>query len=436
MVLPYRVMLASIAALAVTWTVPVTHASASSGPQALPVPSQNPTTPVPAALRSDSKAVSLKSSTTCSTVQAQLATYAASGKKGVPCVASQSAATSGTPAHSANSVVDHCSTDGVINVWYYARDWFCLISTSVVIETIDVKTGLPLGSGTYDIFHGSDFNPRKTEWTNYTGFSLTTGWGDIPNIVDASNSCAGCGGASVAPPLGGPTPLPVPGQVAGEDTLSDFPAFGVVHGGLFVGWEDAITCADCVAPAILSESSPIEVRCDFQNNVNGVAGCTIPSYTPELQLTGYASGNSGTANVALMQWFNVDHWGQYPNGTPLRRLNDPAQAKANRRAMCETGVWSPDSTVPNDSCDEFPFAASYQSGNMLGLTASDCAQTKPEFKNGQFILWVFPGYSSSQRCALGHVALNYNQSVGGKYGPFIQNQRILDGDPFWIGIYN
>jgi hypothetical protein len=151
-------------------------------------------------------------------------------------------------------------------------------------------------------------------------------------------------------------------------------------------------------------------------------------------LTGYYSGNTSSAFVWWFQSSNNDHWGQYPNGAALTRLNNPNQAAANRAAMCAGFIANP--VVTNDSCDEFPFAATYQSGNLLGQTPSQCSQVVPEYNSttGQWTFIPYPGYSASQRCGIGHVRLSDNQSVGGMYGAFIQNNRIIDQDRFYLGV--
>jgi hypothetical protein len=159
-------------------------------------------------------------------------------------------------------------------------------------------------------------------------------------------------------------------------------------------------------------------------------------FIPQLVLTGLSSGNTSTAWFDFIQTNNVDHWGEYPSGSLLTRLNNPAQATTNRNAMCAGFTANPLQT--NDSCDEFPMASTYQSGNMLGLSPSDCSQGVPEYISAanewEFIM--YPGYSPSRRCGIGHVNLNDNSSTGGQYGNFILNNRLLDGDPFWLGFTN
>ncbi|MET9832832.1 hypothetical protein ABZ078_26850 [Streptomyces sp. NPDC006385] len=89
--------------------------------------------------------------------------------------------------------------------------------------------------------------------------------------------------------------------------------------------------------------------------------------------------------------------------------------------------------MANDSCDEFSFAATKQSGGQLGLTGADCAEIRPAYEDGQW--WVYEyGSVTGKRCTIGHVPLSENQSVGGSLSAFYQNQRVLSDDKFWMSV--
>ena len=73
---------------------------------------------------------------------------------------------------------------------------------------------------------------------------------------------------------------------------------------------------------------------------------------------------------------------------------------------------------------------------MLGIPPSQCSEIQPVYRGGS--TWEFydiaGNWSTSQRCGRGHVRGIDNSVNGGAYGNFIQTQRVLDGDQFWIGI--
>ena len=108
-------------------------------------------------------------------------------------------------------------------------------------------------------------------------------------------------------------------------------------------------------------SNPRQVRCDTTFASNTSTGCVIPTIRPVLTLPlsvyGAAAATYGWAENNL-----IDHWGADDN--PLQRLADPNLQMANRTQTCGSGASRPfvtlPATVPTDSCDEYPFAATYQ----------------------------------------------------------------------------
>ncbi|NGM11571.1 hypothetical protein ENC19_02160 [Verrucosispora sp. CWR15] len=85
--------------------------------------------------------------------------------------------------------------------------------------------------------------------------------------------------------------------------------------------------------------------------------------------------------------------------------------------------------VPNDSCDEFPFAGTYEGGTDGRL----CADILPLYENGQWVLdeaRADKPVTFNEPCVRGHVDVDANSSAGGKYGAFVRNQRVLDTEKF------
>jgi hypothetical protein len=142
------------------------------------------------------------------------------------------------------------------------------------------------------------------------------------------------------------------------------------------------------------------------------------------------------AAAAMILWSQVNQggWGLPFLNPPLHRLADQTQAATNRAQICDS-TFNPDPNVPNDSCDEFPFAASYESGAMSGLTGVDCAEVEPVYDSvqGVWTVNVLNGIVDAG-CTRGHVPLSQNTAVGGALGNFIVQNRILDGDPYTVQV--
>jgi hypothetical protein len=78
----------------------------------------------------------------------------------------------------------------------------------------------------------------------------------------------------------------------------------------------------------------------------------------------------------------------------MSRLHDDKIKDVHRKAMCKDGTWVADPRVqPQDSCDEFPFAGSWESGAMFGLTGANCAQVQQLLDRDSYYVIVHIGGS-------------------------------------------
>jgi hypothetical protein len=178
------------------------------------------------------------------------------------------------------------------------------------------------------------------------------------------------------------------------------------------------------------------------------------TFSPTLTLS-RAQGGSSADLVAWAQAHQSAHWGVPGSGQPLHRR---ISYDGNRRIICKTD-WTADAVMTaalqvafndKDTCDEFPFAGTYEApGNPPATIASgaQCAQltavqlVQPTGAD-EAVDWptVEPLGSStgSEPCVRGHIPGNLNSSVGGSYGRFSQPDppgvRLIDGDPFWVSV--
>lgn len=198
-------------------------------------------------------------------------------------------------------------------------------------------------------------------------------------------------------------------------------------------------------------TSPLKFRCDaLLQGFFIPAGCVYPQFTP----TFYISLSYRGASAALIKWAQTNlsaHWGcQACGGQPLRRLVDATQINSNRNIICQL-AWKPyapwvyQSFTDSDSCDEFPFASTYQSGAMPPnsvTTGASCAQLTavrnpaPPSVATEAQIWptVAPigSYSPSAPCVRGHIPLGLNTGIGNDLQSFIGAERLLNDDPYWL----
>jgi hypothetical protein len=197
-------------------------------------------------------------------------------------------------------------------------------------------------------------------------------------------------------------------------------------------------------------NSPWIYRCDRALAGIRGPGCVFPKFTPTLILSRREFG----AAAAMIQWAqkNLDaRWG-LPGGEPLTRLAGSAAATKNRDRICDPSFVRMGTKIggprDKDSCDEFPFAATNQSGaaGPNGLkSGKTCAQvkafksrksgTEAEQWNGVKPIGTF---SRDAKCVRGHIPSKLNIDLGRNkltgYRGFIASERLLNDDRFYLKV--
>jgi hypothetical protein len=185
-------------------------------------------------------------------------------------------------------------------------------------------------------------------------------------------------------------------------------------------------------------TNPQQVRCDatFPYGVNTSTGCVISSVRAQLTLS-LATYGAAAALYGFAENDWIDEWGS--SGNPLQRQPDPAVQNINRTSTCGTGAARPwvddDVTVPDDSCDEYPFAATYQGGTNGGL----CADVYPLLVNGTWEIFQdpnAPAVTFDEPCLRGHVNVDQNKAAGGQVGRLATGQRVIDGEKYTLVVTN
>lgn len=174
-----------------------------------------------------------------------------------------------------------------------------------------------------------------------------------------------------------------------------------------------------------------QVRCDDENSGQG---CVVPDFVPTLQLPIETFGPS----AAFVRWAQQNlsgHWGLQGQGQPLTRIADDSIADANRGSICP-GSYQPDPAVPNGSCDEFPFAKSWQSGAQNGASGANCQQlTSVDHGNNVWEIKLYQDtFRPSAKCARASIESASNSLVGGALGGQTTSQRLLDRDGYWVNV--
>jgi hypothetical protein len=301
------------------------------------------------------------------------------------------------------------------------------------------RNGLPVGSVGAELTQFIQLNPRGKDWTEHDSWAGVTASGMVAAIsMDITASC-------------------------------DSPCHATDHfiGVLADGLDGIVHYTDDVAkdhqhetpvqyhmvfdsPPFIPQNtidwtSDAKLRCD-----NGLAkadstGCVFPAFKPTLHLPISRFG-AAAEMVRFAQEDMSEHWGLKGEGKELTRQADETIVKANRAKVCDstftnlgTAIGHPDD---KDSCDEFPFAATNQSGaaTLGASTGAACAQvqalrikdTGTEAEQWSGLRITHPRLGAP--CVRGHIPGKLNSATGGAYGAFVQNQRVINGDGFWVSV--
>jgi hypothetical protein len=177
-------------------------------------------------------------------------------------------------------------------------------------------------------------------------------------------------------------------------------------------------------------SSPA-LRCDHDPTTGNInAGCVWPDVYPHLTLPVSRFGE-GALTVAVGNFYLQSGFGYLQ---PMTRLADEGDAEANRRVVCDN-TYSP--IFADDTCDEFAFAATYQSGPMLGIHSGiECAEVYFLNDGVQWSVYPVRTFYGNEACVRAHVPGAQNSAVGGAYSALIRTERLLNGDPFYAYAVN
>jgi hypothetical protein len=376
----------------------------------------------------------------CSTILPHLKDYAARGIKQVACettkrTASAPSAHTGTGSVTPNAFPAACAN----NAWVIIRTEECNLNSVHPWLAISTDTGAIVGTMTYLISQDIRLSTTTSTITESITFDYAAATGapaGLPTTVVWTSACSSPCGVTSIRTLAFTVP---PGQsrtftvTYRDNPLAQAPdTFSTSY------------IYDVQLPGFLPSTgpdtwrSPAPIRCD--NNTPGFTntGCVVPSYVPAVALPlsvyGAAAMNAYVGEVYLPGTPGLT------DSTPLTRGN-PANTDANRAVTCRGFQPLPPGNsygVVSDSCDEYPFASSQQSGGAIGLDGSNCLQIVPkQDSNGRWTRVDLNIYTNAypQLCVRGHVNSILNSNVGSRaLNPMYTLNRMMIGDRYTVQV--
>ncbi|MFF9173459.1 hypothetical protein [Streptomyces sp. NPDC014793] len=213
----------------------------------------------------------------------------------------------------------------------------------------------------------------------------------------------------------------------------------------------------------VTSGAEAQIRCD-STVPQAYPGCVFDRYKPTYVMNS-KKFPAAAAHAWLVQNKLPGHFGSKTLGTPLTYLgsnvmsaSDPTkkQSTANREVICPTS-WPRNQDVtlspelnegdpPKDdrpSCDEFAFAASYDSAGMANgynpvASGDECLQTYAK-KGGDGVWHLlsdprYPLPEWNEKCGRATISNNQNTQSMRPFGQFIVRNRLTDKDQYWLDL--
>ncbi|MGW3660635.1 hypothetical protein ACWD6R_35525 [Streptomyces sp. NPDC005151] len=313
--------------------------------------------------------------------------------------------------------------------WTWTRTGGMCLNGQEVTYTLWNDKGAVLGTGLMDVKSSMDLSATNVSWNELITVKVIAVTGQVTSLnVSFDVSCTSACSAPSNRPWTGARTLGVGAQASGSVTYNSNVASGASDSFQTKYHMYVTTTGNIPTQPNVNWDSPVQakIRCDAELTT---PGCVIPERRATLEYS-LSDPNHGAAAAAYgFAQANLRGW------APLSRadgLNDANRARTCGSQSSDPFVLLPQ-YVPNDSCDEFPFAGSFEGGTDGAL----CADIVPLFQNGQWMIYearTDKPVTFNEPCIRGHVALEANQSAGGKYGAFVKNQRILDTEKYNVNI--
>jgi hypothetical protein len=405
-------------------------AHAAGGTIALPTPPAKPT------IKPD--IVPTATSDNCAAVLAHLKDYAARGIKQVACEKTVST-TSSPLAHTGSVPAIGFPAACANNHWVVTRNEECNLSSVHIWTTHDVETGAPTGTLTYLISQDIRLSTTTGTITESITFDYASAVGAPAGQTTVVQWTSGCGSPCrittvpnltfTVPPTGSRT-FTVNYQDSPSAQAPD--TFNISHSYI------ALPPAFIPVGGPDTWGAPLPVRCDNNTPSFTNPGCVVPGYTPNLilPLSKYAAA---AVNVLIGEALLSGSPGRSVQ-TPLTR-GDPARTDANRGVTCNGFAPLPPGNsfgVVSDSCDEYPFASSQQSGGARNIPGSNCLEiVSTQDATGAWTTTKLNTYdpNNPQACLRGHVNSVLNSLVGSQaLNPMYTANRVMIGDPYTVQV--
>lgn len=289
-------------------------------------------------------------------------------------------------------------------------------STLTVFRTTNGVTTV-VGLMEFNIFSYAYTSTTSGSWIHQFEISPYIITGEAAgSSVQASATCVG--GCNVTRSTFPSQPAPLNARPGGEAVLATTAIGSGVVDEADTSWNAFFTNPRWGSSTTFS-AALTTIRCDTATPGTPTTGCVIPWYAAWLIYSLTGPYPELASHIRRAQESGL------PGGisaTPLTRLTNSLKIEANRLQACRDSYPRP----VNKSCDEYPFASTYQ-----GLaTGGGTARTFP----GCSITLAGPGSTGPTGVSVCMIVFTQNSGGGGTASAFYRQNRVLDRDPFRVVI--
>ncbi|WP_328890572.1 golvesin C-terminal-like domain-containing protein [Streptomyces sp. NBC_00316] len=327
---------------------------------------------------------------------------------------------------------------------YLTRTSACLKDAFAVVKLVDE---VPVASSTFTYRHVIDLDIRSGTFVQTV--SLT------PQLIDPKMLEVGLNIQSFCQPNcspAGPTftgaPLWVPGDTHTATATIEHSWTGTSGSDrMHLNWIISGTVEGKPTTSHdYDADTEMTIRCDKEAKGVSVPGCVFPEYTPTYVVNSYENPSAAAFYWILMQKL-PSHPGSRDHNEPLNYLASKERQDANRAVICpksgaDKWVGNPETLQSGSSasCDEYPFAATYQSGGMPPqqvLSGKDCTQMYAKPLSSGWTVLEDPNYSRvntwTEICGRATIPGDENSGAAWRIGlVFVPKNRMLDKDKFFV----
>jgi hypothetical protein len=250
------------------------------------------------------------------------------------------------------------------------------------VATIDYKvvqrpSGKVLGTGTVLVLYEEVLNAKSRSWNLPVSIEMVVATGVVKVGTEATTGIDCTGGCTPSPAWTG-QPL----SLNKVHTHTFHPA----SPGSATNTTHQAPIVVLTNPAATKQSPPFTLlslgpaRCDTGVAFKGTKGCVFSDAAGSYVLHLKGSAGAVAKHDQVAQQTKPQHFGWFGHGKPLTRATSVAVAAANRAAACPKGKY------PNpNTCDEYPFAATYQGAAFFPASNSSApVSAKENFTEGAF----------------------------------------------------